>query len=86
VAEVLKLGVSTLKRHYRWELDTGRAYASRQIARSLYSAGMNGNVNAMIFWLKTRAGWRESGGSEAEDEKPTKIIIEVQPLPEEPRH
>jgi hypothetical protein len=29
------------------------------VARSLYMKALKGNVVAQIFWLKTRAGWKE---------------------------
>lgn len=57
-----KLGISadTLVRHYRQELDEGRIDANAQIGKSLYEQAKSGNTPAMIFWLKTRAGWKET--------------------------
>ena len=57
-----KLGISadTLTKYYRQELDDGRIDANAQIAKSLYEQAKSGNTTAMIFWLKTRAGWKET--------------------------
>ncbi len=34
--------------------------SNAQVAGFLFNAAKNGNVTAQIFWLKTRAKWRES--------------------------
>jgi hypothetical protein len=34
--------------------------ANAQVAGYLFNAAKNGNVTAQIFWLKTRAKWRET--------------------------
>ena len=57
-----KLGISadTLTKYYRQELDEGRIDANAQIGKSLFEQAKSGNTSAMIFWLKTRAGWKET--------------------------
>ena len=57
----LVIGVSgkTLRKHYRAELDTAVTRANAMVAGSLYMKAVKGNVVAQIFWLKTRAGWKE---------------------------
>jgi hypothetical protein len=57
----LVMGVSgkTLRKHYRAELDTSLIRANAMVASSLYMKALKGNVVAQIFWLKTRAGWKE---------------------------
>jgi len=57
-----KLGITadTLTKYYRKELDDGRVDANAQIGKSLFEQARAGNTAAMIFWLKTRAGWKET--------------------------
>ena len=57
-----KMGIiaDTLTKYYRQELDEGRIDANAQIGKSLYEQAKAGNTTAMIFWLKTRAGWKET--------------------------
>lgn len=57
-----KMGISsdTLTRKYRKELDEGRIDANAAIAQTLFQQAKAGNTTAMIFWLKTRAGWKET--------------------------
>jgi hypothetical protein len=59
IARVLSVDAKTLRKHYREELDLGETKANAQVAGFLFSAAKNGNVTAQIFWLKTRARWRE---------------------------
>jgi hypothetical protein len=60
IAAVLKLDPKTLRKHFRDELDLGRTKANAQVAGFLFNAAKNGNVTAQIFWLKTRARWKEA--------------------------
>lgn len=50
----------TLRKHFNVELENGSALANAKVAQSLFKKAMGGNVTAQIFWLKTRAGWRET--------------------------
>lgn len=51
--------VKTLRKHFQDELETGELKANTKIAQCLFKQAVEGNVTAMIFWLKTRARWRE---------------------------
>lgn len=59
VASLLQLSDRTLRKHFRAELDHGTAEANSQIAQALFKKAKDGNTTAQIFWLKSRAGWRE---------------------------
>lgn len=59
ISRVLKVDPKTLRKHYRDELDLGSTKANAQVAGFLFNSARNGNVTAQIFWLKTRARWRE---------------------------
>ena len=72
IAKILGLPLNTLKKHYREELDLGLARANAVVSGTLFAEAKKGNITAAIFWLKTRAGWREtakvehSGGTSIE--------------------
>lgn len=59
----------TLRKHFRPELDTAAIRANQQVAGALFKmatdpkGGMKA-VTAQIFWLKTRARWRETASLE----------------------
>jgi hypothetical protein len=59
IAAVLRIDPKTLRKHYRDELDLGHTKANAQVAGFLFNSAKSGNVTAQIFWLKTRARWRE---------------------------
>jgi len=63
IAEVIGVDPKTLRKHYRAELRQGHTKANSRVAESLYrKATSEGpqSVTAAIFWLKTRAAWRET--------------------------
>lgn len=57
-----KLGINdeTLRKHYKQELEDGRIDANASIGNTLFQQAKNGNTSAAIFWLKTRANWKET--------------------------
>jgi hypothetical protein len=59
ISRVIGIDPKTLRKCYREELDLGETKANAQVAGFLFNAAKNGNVTAQIFWLKTRARWRE---------------------------
>ena len=64
IATKLEISADTLVKHYKRELDNGRVDANAAIGRSLYEQAKTGNTTAMIFWLKTRAGWKQTNVTE----------------------
>jgi len=60
IATRLKISSDTLVKYYRDELDEGRIDANAAIAGTLFSQAKKGNTAAAIFWLKTRARWKET--------------------------
>jgi hypothetical protein len=60
ISRVVGIDAKTLRKYYRDELDLGETKANAQVAGFLFNAAKSGNVTAQIFWLKTRARWREA--------------------------
>jgi hypothetical protein len=60
IARVVGIDPKTLRKYYFDELDLGSTKANAQVAGFLFNSARNGNVSAQIFWLKTRARWRET--------------------------
>src|ERR1700720_3764903 len=59
IARIIGCAPKTLRKRLRNELDRGVAEANATISGSLFASAKGGNVTAQIFWLKTRAHWRE---------------------------
>jgi hypothetical protein len=64
VAFTIKCSVDTLQRHYRDELDFGVEAVSVAISNMVYKLAISGDRACMFFWLKCRAGWRETAALE----------------------
>src|SRR3954467_6032818 len=59
ISRVVGVDPKTLRKCYREELDLGTTKANAQVAGFLFNSAKSGNVTAQIFWLKTRARWKE---------------------------
>lgn len=59
IADILNIDPKTLRKYYRRELDLSLANANATIGGSLFNKAKNGDTAAQVFWLKTRAGFRE---------------------------
>jgi len=57
---VLDIDEKTLRKYYRDELDLAKAKANATIGGALFNKAKGGDTSAMIFWMKTQAGWRET--------------------------
>jgi hypothetical protein len=67
IAGVIGIDPKTLRRHYRQELDHGHVKANAKVAENLFRKATGDSreaVIAAIFWLKTRAGWKETSVQE----------------------
>ncbi len=63
IAGIIGIDPKTLRKHYRRELDHGHVKANVKVAENLYRKATGEGreaVTAAIFWLKTRAGWKET--------------------------
>jgi len=76
IASAIGVSENTLRKHYRHELDNARNEKNACVASSLYQKAINGDVAAQCFWLKTRAGWKETIVQENRD-LDKKIIFET---------
>src|SRR5207248_4687356 len=59
IAKIVGCAPKTLRKRFRDDLDRGVAEANATMCGFLFAAAKAGNIPAIIFWLKTRAHWRE---------------------------
>jgi hypothetical protein len=90
IAGVVGIDPKTLRKHYRSELDHGHVKANAKVAENLYRKATGEGreaVIAAIFWLKTRAGWKETQVQELKGSGDGVVRIErviIEPPPREP--
>lgn len=61
VASVIGIDRKTLSKHFPEEIANAAAEANAKVAQALYRQAVEqGNTTAQIFWLKTKAGWKET--------------------------
>ena len=80
IAKVLEIDPERLRELFAKELDGGRTRANAKVAESLFRKAIGEgreSVTAAIFWLKTRAGWKETSVHQlnGSPEEPIQVII-----------
>jgi hypothetical protein len=82
IAKIIGCAPKTLRKRLRDELDRGVAEANATISGYLFAAAKAGNIAAIIFYLKTRAHWRERmtpddpiPGAEAESNSQVVLVM-----------
>jgi len=77
-----KVGIrspKSLRKYFRSELDQGAIDANGQVAKTLYEMATSGKQPlATMFWLKTRAGWRDRPAFEPTAISPPPFIVAQQ--------
>lgn len=54
----------TLRKYYAEEIARGAVKVNALMGQALFRSGIGGNIAAQIFWMKTRARWRETNNLE----------------------
>jgi len=88
IAALLDLNsTTTLRKHFREELRQGPLEARAQMLSRLFKLAVSGRHPAQtMFWLKTRAGWRETGNQEEAitPNRPIRWVVQVYQPPRSP--
>src|ERR1700751_574830 len=75
IAKIIGCSPKTLRKHCRDDLDRGVAEASAIVSGCLFAAARGGSVPAQMFWLKTRAHWRERDPAADGDTEGTPPVV-----------
>ena len=60
IASLIGIDEKTLRKHYRKQLDEGKAKANSQVGLSLFQQAKAGNTAAAIWWTKSQMGWKDT--------------------------
>lgn len=75
IATKLEISADTLVKYYKTDLEAGRIDANASIGQTLFQQAKNGNTAAAIFWLKTRARWKETHAVEHSGPDGSELVI-----------
>jgi len=76
IAALMDVSDVTLRKYYAPELKNGTLKVNAQIGGKLFQKAMGGDTASLIFWAKTRMGWKETSGMEHSGEITQKIVRE----------
>ena len=65
IGNVIGVSHTTLRKYFESEIATAAIQANAKVAETCYAMAVSGqHPAATFFWLKTRAGWRETDRQE----------------------
>ncbi|HEX7361417.1 MAG TPA: hypothetical protein VF283_13085 [Bryobacteraceae bacterium] len=66
IASQLRLPLPQLQKRFKLELKSGAAEGREQVLKKLHTSALSGeNLSALIFWVKARCGWRDTGTTQS---------------------
>jgi hypothetical protein len=75
IALQLDIPLAQLLKEFRDEMARAIPELKAKVAGHLFQAAISGDLRAIIFWLKTRAGWRERERHEIVDVAPAPLVL-----------
>jgi hypothetical protein len=79
IAKIIGCAPKTLRKQFRDDLDRGVAEANAIVSGCLFAAAKGGNVTAQMFWMKTRAHWREKDPAPDSDTQAIQPVVLLLP-------
>ena len=79
IAKSIGCAPKTLRKYCRDDLDRGVAEANAIVSGCLFAAAKGGSVPAQIFWMKTRAHWREKDPAPDSDTQAIQPVVLLLP-------
>jgi hypothetical protein len=80
ICYIIKATPYELKLHYENEVKYGMASATAQVAGAVFRAGIEGDMKAATFWLRSRAGWRDAVAPKTDADAPAQVAADKQHL------
>ncbi len=74
IASLLGCCEQTLRTKFPDELKNGGLKVNAQIGGKLFQKAMGGDTASLIFWAKTRMGWKETSGLDLNGDITTRLL------------
>jgi hypothetical protein len=56
----LRIEPKLLEKYYKYEIETSAQRINQAVAKVALQSALGGDTDMVKFWLKTRAGWKET--------------------------
>jgi len=60
IAATLRIEPKLLEKYYKYEIETSAQRINQAVAKVALQSALGGDTDMVKFWLKTRAGWKET--------------------------
>ncbi len=60
IAATLRIEPKLLEKYYKYEIETSAQRINQAVAKVALQSALGGDTDMVRFWLKTRAGWKET--------------------------
>lgn len=72
IAKILRISGPTLRKYFRFEIECAAEKANAQVAQTLFAKATSRDLNsasvqAAMFWLRCRGGWRTTDPAEEKE-------------------
>jgi DNA-binding XRE family transcriptional regulator len=84
IARIIGIDEKTLRKYYRNELDLAKARANATIGGALFNKAKAGDTTAMIFWMKTQAGWKAAKDDEPDQQQQAIQTVRIEVVGADP--
>lgn len=76
IARMLRIGLDTMHKHYRDDIDLGAARAGAVVGGKIFEAAKRGEHWACALWAARRMGWKETSAQEVSGTNGAPIKVE----------
>lgn len=74
IASLMGKSADSLQRYCAEELRNGALKVNAQVGGKLFQKAMAGDTASLIFWCKTRMGWKETSGLDVNANVAAKLL------------
>ncbi len=74
IARRLRISKETMLKYFGDDYEDSKTSANAEMGKGLYQKGIEGDLGAMIFYLKTQAGWTDKNAEDKDKNQMTSLV------------